>query len=386
MSWFLRLFSAGYRQGRRSEAKGDYRQAAAHYAEAGLPEEAANALLFLAVRTTDDAEREGLYEDALRWLEDEDEKRKEVLGQLGLAILRQHRDAVRLSGEDERRLERAVGLLEAAALHSDAATACEILGDTDGAVRNLQEGGDVDRLEALLATQHGSARQERALRRRLAEHEMAFAVGARREALAALREAVELAPGDDGLRRRLRDIEKRGLGEGAVLLEVGEERMLVARGPRLVLGRDATMTVRGASVSRRHVRLELGDGGVVLEDLGSRNGTLVRGVPLAQKLTLSGPSEFGLGEDVQVRVEPQDAGYSVEVLSGMDRGLRGSVGDSLSLSEFGVNVHVDFEVGPRLVPGDGVVMHLEGQKVAVAVELLQGDVLTVGGKTVKVLA
>ena len=93
-----------------------------------------------------------------------------------------------------------------------------------------------------------------------------------------------------------------------------------------------------------------------------------------------------LDNALQVRVEPQDAGYSVEVLSGMDRGLRGSVGDSLSLSEFGVNVHVDFEVGPRLVPGDGVVMLLEGQKVAVAVELLQGDVLTVGGKTVKVLA
>src|SRR4051794_8794545 len=59
-------------------------------------------------------------------------------------------------------------------------------------------------------------------------------------------------------------------------------------GPRIDLGRgdDCDLTVRDPSVSRRHARLELGDGGYVATDLGSTNGTFVndrpaRGTPLA---------------------------------------------------------------------------------------------------------
>lgn len=53
--------------------------------------------------------------------------------------------------------------------------------------------------------------------------------------------------------------------------------------PALLLGRGEAADVRlaHASVSRAHARLELGDAGLVVEDLASANGVRVDGVPLA---------------------------------------------------------------------------------------------------------
>lgn len=56
--------------------------------------------------------------------------------------------------------------------------------------------------------------------------------------------------------------------------------------PRIVLiGRAATndLVLHDTSVSARHARVVVADGGLWLEDLGSRNGTFVNGVRITQK-------------------------------------------------------------------------------------------------------
>ncbi len=65
----------------------------------------------------------------------------------------------------------------------------------------------------------------------------------------------------------------------------------------LILGREqgsADLVIDDPGVSRRHARVLVDNGGVIVEDLGSSNGTYVNGQ------RISGPVELGAGDEVQV--------------------------------------------------------------------------------------
>jgi DNA-binding NtrC family response regulator len=64
-------------------------------------------------------------------------------------------------------------------------------------------------------------------------------------------------------------------------------RIVVQHGERLTLGRELDRPVASVlddpRISRRHVEVALGDGGLRVRELGSRNGTVLQGVPLLQE-------------------------------------------------------------------------------------------------------
>ena len=62
---------------------------------------------------------------------------------------------------------------------------------------------------------------------------------------------------------------------------------------QLVLGREPGLpgTIDNGSVSRRHALLTRGEEGVVVTDLGSKNGTFVRGVRISQPVALADGDE-----------------------------------------------------------------------------------------------
>lgn len=62
----------------------------------------------------------------------------------------------------------------------------------------------------------------------------------------------------------------------------------------IVIGRDAGVDVMidNPSVSRRHAEIRLGDDGWMVEDLGSSNGTFIRGTKIL------GPQSIGLGDEI----------------------------------------------------------------------------------------
>jgi hypothetical protein len=65
----------------------------------------------------------------------------------------------------------------------------------------------------------------------------------------------------------------------------------------LILGREhasVDLVIPDAGVSRRHARVVAHNGGVIVEDLGSSNGTYVNG----QRIT--GPVELGTGDEIRV--------------------------------------------------------------------------------------
>jgi pSer/pThr/pTyr-binding forkhead associated (FHA) protein len=68
-------------------------------------------------------------------------------------------------------------------------------------------------------------------------------------------------------------------------------------GRRILVGRSpsADLRLEDPSVSRLHARIEVRDDGVYVEDLGSRNGTLVDGEVLAEPRLLAVDDELTVG-------------------------------------------------------------------------------------------
>jgi DNA-binding winged helix-turn-helix (wHTH) protein len=88
---------------------------------------------------------------------------------------------------------------------------------------------------------------------------------------------------------------------GRYSLVFSEQKMMLARGDN-VLGRDpaAQLHVDHAGVSRRHARLTVDDHGVRIEDLDSKNGTLVEGQPIAGSVALKDGDRCAFGPVVAV--------------------------------------------------------------------------------------
>lgn len=68
-------------------------------------------------------------------------------------------------------------------------------------------------------------------------------------------------------------------------------------GSAVVFGRgiDADVRIMAPEVSRRHAMLEIGTDSVGIEDLGSKNGTLVNGRPIASRHELRSGDAIGIG-------------------------------------------------------------------------------------------
>lgn len=406
MSLLRRLLDPAFRRARAAEAEGDYGLAARLYVEADAPSEAAKALLLRAVHAETLDERLQAYEAALRWLPPASRRARQVEGRMGMAILDDARQRGLPDAGTRARLRDGAGRLEAAGQPADAATAWELLGELEEAARCLVDAGDIDRLEELLGRRERDEARRDEVRRRVDDYEAHLATGARREAAEALRDALRVAPGDPRLEDVLRRLEARWLGAGRIALRIGapdaEPRALtvVGRSPAVVGRAGADLVLRSPSVSRRHAAIRWTDGdpgssspaGFVLEDLDSRNGTLVHGVPLGAPLPIDGPLEVGVGADVLLRVTPEPpatggglgAVLVAEVLRGPDRG-RGFVvvppGVPFPLPGLPVRLRLGKHGPPALTPDPGTRLALGGTTVTTPVELLvDDDVLVLRGE------
>ena len=82
--------------------------------------------------------------------------------------------------------------------------------------------------------------------------------------------------------------------------------------PELILGREPGLpgTIDDASVSRRHAHVRWDGTAVVLTDLGSKNGTFVKGVRVSGSVALEDGDEIRLGLVSFVYRAPRSAGES----------------------------------------------------------------------------
>lgn len=75
------------------------------------------------------------------------------------------------------------------------------------------------------------------------------------------------------------------------------KKLVIPSGKELVVGRGEECQVRLPSslVSRRHCRLVLSSAGILVEDLGSQNGTLINDVPITEPTVLNPGDTLRIG-------------------------------------------------------------------------------------------
>lgn len=386
MSFFTDLGGGRLRRARALEAAGDFRGAASVYAELSMFVEASKCLIHEGEKAATLESRLGAWLDAARVLpETAVEALREVDTRIGRAVLEHLRPTGVAGNAEKRQLTDAAERLERAEQWRDAADAWELLGRREDLARCLELGGEVERLERVLTEQNRSEAQGDRVRRLLSEHDLALALGQRGAARKALREASALAPSDAGLATSLRRLEERAVKGRALRLALPDRTLRVVGKLPVVLGRaEADVALRGGSVSRRHAEVAREGDQFVLRDLGSRNGTLVAGVVLSRAMPIVGALEVGLGDDVAVQLDPTDGSLRIEVVRGLDRGEVVFVGaGEVQLAELGVSVRFDADATVIRAGRERLVL---GERAVSEVELLAGDVLTIGGTRVEVVA
>ena len=293
------------KEARSRELEGDLAGAVERYLEAGLPDDAARVLLLRADAEVDFDRRIAFCLSAARTASDEALRAKAARrkARISFDVLRARGAAVPSElGAVARELE-AAGEFEAAA------EAFALAGDPDGEVRALTSAGAIDRLEERLRRNQADARGQRELEfvaRRIADLDR---TAERREALVLAARHLE-GSGGEAIAEAARRIRARLVRDAVVAIEIDGEAQRVAFGGEITIGRgDATIVVASSSVSRKHVRLLRGPEGLLVEDLGTRNGTFLDGVGGAR---LGGPVPVGrgialrLGGEVPCAIRPAD--------------------------------------------------------------------------------
>jgi hypothetical protein len=191
--------------------------------------------------------------------------------------------------------------------------------DLEGEARALARAGEVDQLDRLLDAEQERDREAQARRSGHEEFDMCVASGRRAEAL-----AIAGASTDPSLRARGASLHSRRVAGGIVRLEVRGQAASIVLGNRVVVGRApddddrsvGAVAVSSTAVSRRHLAIERRDGEVRVRDLGSHNGTHLRGAPMQGEAKMGLGIELRLGGEVPLVVRPAEewpGAVSIEV-------------------------------------------------------------------------
>jgi hypothetical protein len=389
MSFFARLASRSYRRGLAAEAAGALEEAARAYAEAGRAQDVLRIRRLLAATTEDAAARLVHLRAALALARTAQSPSDDVAG-----IERDLARALLQSGADDpRALEEAAERFAAAGDHLGSADALLALGRISDARRALAEGRHFERLEEVDREEAERKEASHRLDAVLAEAKESHAFGRRAEALRALA-GIEGASREEAaaLAGRIAS----GRGNGRIGLALGGIRPLTCTAELpLVFGRGegSPLPLRDPGISRHHARLSHDpEGGFVLEDLESRNGTYVDGIPIGAPFPLSAETgRFALGEQCRLswRVFGPDA-----VLLTVERGLAAGA-RALALAgtiDLGI-IEGGAPRGIRLFHARGwfilatdteATLGARALPAAAEIELLAGDVIEAGGLCVEV--
>lgn len=371
------LFGKGAkaRRARAAEVGGDLDRAARLWLDAERPDEAARVLVVRADLVPDATQRLAAYvhaagvappgSDAGRTAR---RKRAELLVALA--------GGGALSALSRHDLAGAARDVEADGDAELAARAYRALGDREGEARALEQAGDVDALESLLGSSAEGDRRAREAERRLGEVDALLAGGARRRALAELDHlARDLGARADLVERAASLRARRALGP-RVRVELGGRAHALVLGAEVVLGRaEADLVVPASAVSRRHLAFRRRGDALEVADLGSRNGTTLRGLDVRGALVVGdAPLELRLGREVPVRVEraPEWPGALAVEVAG-ERALLPLGEARVPGLPFALQTGDAMWLELAVLPGG--VAYLEGRALDARIDLLVGDAL-----------
>jgi hypothetical protein len=176
-----------------------------------------------------------------------------------------------------------------------AAEGYRVAGDGEGEARALTQAGEVERLESLLEGEESRSKEARRAHTIQADIDALVGTGQRREALT----VAERSPDDPVARSRVARI-RGGRAVGPIVtVTLRGQRLVLVLGSEVIIGRsEGAIQVASSALSRKHFRLTRGANGFVAADMGSRNGTQLRGLNLAHPLDVGDEVTLTLGGEV----------------------------------------------------------------------------------------
>jgi hypothetical protein len=408
VTFFKRMFSADFRRAVAAEAAGDYAEAARAYALAGERVKVAEMHLLRAERAPSPAAKLHELRAAIGWADAADADGTKARRRIARALFNWAR-ASAVVGDPEKIVVRDAAQLFIEIGDFPSAGECyELIGDEFAAADAYQKGGDVERLESVLAREEHRRKRDTRVHDAFEEYKLALAGGERDRALEAIRLCAEtpLPPPATGTRsgidqnehmrdrasyQRLREeLESKLIADGRVALAAGavghtRARHYVGSFP-LVMGRDAScqLALRDVGISRMHAHVVAHDDGTfALADRDSKNGTTLGGVRISGELPLVGEGDIGLGELCVIHFVESAQTLMLEVTRGLDRGLRIVAGrGALDVESVGELMFIDGR--PRLSPLGGRLLYLNGVHVSAGIQLIRGDVIELGEQRLEV--
>ena len=350
-------------------ASGQLERAATEYAALGEAVEASRVLVAAAELAADPVERFHLLTRALAQAGDDQPELRLRRSELCIDLVRS--GSLRLPPSELGRVARSLAELGRPLL---AAEAYALAGDTEAQATELVRAGSVERVEELLDRTEQQRRDARSARELVTRARDLHQLGARREALGLLRElcapnaAAEPSPLEGAL-ELLREIERRRADGARLRLEHEAGVEVLVFGDRVTVGRSGTISIAAPSLSREHLAVERGERGIVVRDLGSRNGTSLGGARLAAAVELGDKLDLELGGDVALSIEATAQGVR---LSWADQSVVAPLGPH-RIGAFQLQLSADDWVELERVGGG--TLALAGLTVEGPIQLCRGDAI-----------
>ncbi len=309
MGFLDRLFRrrGGLTEARRAELRGDLPRAIELLAEKGKDEEMARVMILRGDAEPDPKKRLQHYTQAAQAAPATSKVNRQARVKRVSLIVALARDAA-VSAATREELLAAARELEDLGEAERAAEAYALVHDTEGEARALAQAGQVERLETLLTAEQARTQGERQRAQAYGEIESLVLTGRRREALAFAEQLALEAPLDPSARERIQTLAARRVVGPSCRLLLSDRPLHLVIDDELVVGRtEGSLVIASAALSRKHLAIARalgGSSGFFVRDLGSRNGTRLRGMRVAGSLPVGEGLSLLLGGEVRVDVAP----------------------------------------------------------------------------------
>jgi hypothetical protein len=299
------------------EARGQLQEAYELYHATGQGGDAARVMLARAQSEPDPRKRLALLALAVSCAPEPSEISREALtrhGLLALDLLRSNPQSLMVSERAQlaAQLESIGKLLEAAEVFGT-------LGDVDNQSRLLAACGAIDELETAFSNDEKLRNAHRARELTYGSARDLQAVGRRVPALRACEKWLVQHPDDEDIEALARRIRQQLVVGSAVSARLHGERVTLALGKEVVVGRDqGAISLNAPVLSRKHLVIRSGPRGPEVYDPGSRNGTLLAGARIACNLPIGQGLQLSLGGEIPCRIEPWGNGGAKLSIAGQD--------------------------------------------------------------------
>lgn len=397
MGFFSKLFSSDHRAAAAAEAAGDFELAAQRFALAGLHSDAVRMHMVRADRSKSRSDEVDALRDALHWAKEQPEL-SSVSQALGKALLAQAQAEGIKTSRDSDRVREAAELLTTAQSFEHAGDAFTLISDNKRAAQAYKQGGLIAKLERSLSQDQRSVDKARSEKNSYADYDIQMRGGNRDAAAESLRQCLQNSESQSRYRRLLDELESRLITGGRVVLKKRNgQKISYCAVDEILLGRDSLcdLVLRTGGVSRRHASIQVSsdDSSVdfALADAGSRNGTRLGGIEIAEQLPLRGKGMFLLGDHAEVHfaLNSDNRTLALDILKGIDKGTKlraTSDTHSLDLQELDLPATLHFRKGRPMLRylGDDSIS-LDGESViGNDIQLIHGDLLHIDGVEIEI--